>query len=103
MECVKSGPEEAKDIPNEMSPGHPWCLCVCVCVHVCVCVFVCVCCMFACVHVFVVCAFNCLCMIVCSHAHAHLIYRDKADCYVLQWKCVSTYTDPSSLQVCRNT
>ena len=54
MECVKSGPEEAKDIPNEMSPGHPWCLCVCVCVHMCV--YVCLC-------VFVVCLHVCMCLL----------------------------------------
>ena len=68
--------EEAKDVPNEMSPCHPWCVCAHVCVYVCVCVCVYVC-VSVCVHVFVVCAFACLCMYV--HMPMH-IYRDKADC-----------------------
>ena len=25
MECIKRGPEEARDVPNEMSPRHPQC------------------------------------------------------------------------------
>ena len=87
--------EEAKDVPNEMSPCHPRCVCAHVCVCMCVCVFVCMCvCLCVCMCFLCVPSPVCACMFTCLCTYIEIKQTAKINYSIAMEMCQRTQILP---------